>query len=87
MASFYGNSVGIEKVTKNSITEALGFTPSSYALVLDKESGVMMLKSNNDASFSNQVPVISFVIKDNIPTLYVTVGQKKYSFFGNQVIE
>lgn len=74
MASFYGNSVGLEKVTKNSITEALGFTPSSYALVMDEENNVMMLKSNNDTSFSNQIPLLSFGIRNDVPTLYVKVG-------------
>ena len=81
MASFYGNN----SVSKSSITEALGFTPSTYALV--EENGIAMLRASDDSSFSNQVPLISFEITDGIPTLYITVGQQKYRFIESDYLK
>ncbi len=82
MSSFYGNGM-----TKNSISEVLGFEPTTYALTRDEENGILILKAANDTSFSNQTPLFSFENINNVPTLFITNGNKKYKFVGQEVSE
>lgn len=82
MVSFYGNGI-----TKDFIAEVLGFEPTTYTLTRDEDNGILILQAANNNSFSNQTHLFSFENVNNVPTLFVTIGEKQYKFVGEEVSE